>query len=142
MKCWDADGNHIRDYMREADWFQPWRGMGTLARLAPPQSRVHAVQQDAAGRLWVLLHVAARDWRPGPEPPPRTSQPLANNNRYYDTIVEIWDLQANKILVSARYEQRLYGFLNDQIVYTAREDAQGNPYYDVWKLRPTTTTGR
>lgn len=79
VERWDAAGNHVRDYVREADWFPPWQGMGTLARLAPPQIRVHAVQQDAAGRLWVLLHVPAHDWKPGAEPPPRTSTPLANN---------------------------------------------------------------
>lgn len=137
VQKWNTAGELIATFTRSADAFQPWEDIGTLMQLAPPKNEVGWIHQDVSGLMWVVVHLADANWTYAGDPG-HVPAVDSDNNRFYDTRVEVWDLEAGRLLASERFDEYLFGFRNGQpYLYTAREDAIGNPFYDIWVLRLT-----
>ena len=139
IERWDRSGQRIMSVRRMADWFQPWTRVAGIPRLVRPQPRITDVRQ-IDNHLWVLIQVADANWRaregkPVPGMKGATVTPDADKELIFDTIVEVIDLSTNRLLASHRLSQHILGFVDDGLVASYAEDAQGNPRYAVWRLK-------
>ena len=120
VELWDTAGRRLRRLARDAEWFDIYRSDEFSARnrrhllrerergnrLAPSLQyppRVTALEQDGRGRLWTLVSVA-------PEKP--------EDRR--NTIVEVIDPAAGRIVASRRFPMAVAGFAAPGLV-TVRE---------------------
>lgn len=135
LQKWTATIEPAGTVRRSVDWFETWTDIGTIPHLAPPKSRLEWMYEDDPNTMWVVAHVADANWERVGDPG-HVPAVDSDNNRFYDSIVEVWDLEAGRVIAQARYDEYLFGFRNGQaFVYTAREDEIGNPFYDIWRFR-------
>jgi hypothetical protein len=134
MELWDTTGARLQALQRDAEWFEPWVTDTPLGPdQPPPKPAVGAVKTDPQGRLWVLVLVAAEDWREG----------LVSREwgwdidvyRAFDQILEIIDPESGELLMSRRFSDHDFiGFLGDDMIVSYREDEMGYPFLDIWRI--------
>jgi hypothetical protein len=142
VELWGTDGRLRRRLGRDAAWFPPWTETGGLPRLVPPKPRLAALHQDSAGRLWLMVHVADAHWRPGSQSLEERRLEYQEQARYFDTVVEVWDPSSARLIVSTRFDEHLHPFIGQGMVFSARSDVNGVPYYDVWRFHINQPTRR
>lgn len=142
IELWDLQGQLVRRLVRTVPWFEPHREAGFRREEpeSPPNPAVADLRVDAAGRLWVLLHVAGDRWREGlgpvPDPygrPARTG--VVSEHVYWDTVIEVIDPDRAQLVASGRFNEYLEEFRQDAYVTSYREDALGFPSIHVWRAR-------
>lgn len=57
--------------------------------------------------------------------------------RFYDTIIEVLDLNTRKVITSMRYPRALWVASDRQHVFDFREDRDGDVTMNVWRLSLT-----
>ncbi|MGD8866823.1 MAG: hypothetical protein PVI01_04320, partial [Gemmatimonadales bacterium] len=135
IELWDVDGTKVREVRREVPWFQPWATVPQRPN-ERPETRIVALRRRGDGLLAVLLRKAADSWR--------TSLRPANDGRggylpsppegYWDTVVELLDETTGEVVASESFGAYLVAFAGDNHVVGHNEDAQGDPYVDIWRL--------
>jgi hypothetical protein len=142
LELWDSAGTLHRVLTRSPAWFQPWetRVPGREDQVRP-MPMLRNVRQDAAGHLWTLISVADAHWTQGSAPQGRR-EPTgvlsgAEKSKYYDSIIEVLDPQAGRLIASTRFGELLTSVPNSDLVYTYREDAEGNVLVDLWRVQLT-----
>ncbi|MFQ5704767.1 MAG: hypothetical protein ACE5HT_12195 [Gemmatimonadales bacterium] len=137
VELWDTAGTKQAEFIRHPDWFEPWDKDGPLSPTSPPLPRREAIQQDAQGRLWVLLTVPARDWTRGLQekkgPSGITYYP-DQLHLLFDSILEVIDPESGTLIASGRFPQYLQNFVDEKTVLGYREDSEGFPYIDIWRV--------
>jgi hypothetical protein len=136
LELWDTDGNKHAELVREADWFEPWIERELASPDSPSPPFLRAIRGGSAGRLWVAIAVPAEDWAERLGPPIET----ARGPRYrpssgaYNTIIEVIDAEEGRLLLSERIAPNVGGFIDEGHLYAYREDEEGVPYIDVWRI--------
>lgn len=134
IDLWDRLGQNIRRVVREVDWFRPWKTFTPPFRdPAPP--RIYSISEDDQGRLWVMIYVPDQEFRPLPRPD-RSSlfAPMGEDHPSFDTLVEVIDVNAGKVLASRRFESMLGAFLRDQHVPIPSLDSDGEQVFRIMRL--------
>jgi hypothetical protein len=135
LELWRMDGSRALTVIRDASWFRPWTGRDEGAPFTRrPRPTVNGVREDAEGRLWVTITVAAHDWRPRPGPGD-TNLLRTEIGDLYDTIIEVIDVENGRLLARSRYDRLIGGLAGSASVHGTRIDAAGNTVIDVWRLR-------
>lgn len=145
IDLWDVGtGKRQRSLVRDVGWFPPngphlWHP----DRLDPP--RIRNITEDARGRLWVLLHVAAaKRWAECFERTPPGSHPEAEEYMVregcflYDTRIEVLDSESGRILALGDIPPGIWQATDGGLLYSVEEGAFGFPTVRLWKaaLRP------
>lgn len=136
-------GRVVRSIHREAVWFPD--GMRPTPRGAAatldPKPFIFDVQEDPEGRLWVLIAVADPAWRQHVRFPGSSDLhgAILDEQRYYDTIVEVLDPDRRTVLASARLGEHIKQFVGPGLLGTVLEDADGFPRFQTWQVRMLTT---
>lgn len=129
LELWGLDGQLRRVMERKVDWFLPWdppdRPVGIA--VAPPKPTVVAISLDTRGVLWVLVHVADRNWKPVFPSGGRTERSMSQNEyaSLVDTMVEAIDVQTGRVLVSERVPSVLGRFVGPGLTTELVEDSDG-----------------
>jgi len=139
MELWDASGTLVRRYTRDADWFARYDRAKNLAPGNPPQSRGMGVWFDQrTGLLWTIVHVADPQWRDGAGPLRRADggeyMPIHDRQRVYDTIVEVIDVNAGRVLARRRFDGTVDIPIGAGLFAGVRETAEGAPYLELWRF--------
>ena len=138
IELWSLNGVRLLVLERDADFFEPWRGYDRLEPARkPPRPRVHSVHQDAAGRVWVMIAVAAEDWAPAPAAAegPVTGQSTRARLQLWDTIIEVLDPSRGTVLARRRVSGLLPTFKGASgLIHTVRASADVD-VIDVWQPR-------
>ena len=95
------------------------------------------IEEDSNGRLWTFFHVSDRNWLEGLASRPmngKVGQTIADERRFWDTIVEVIDERGKSIAVG-RFDVAILGLLSAGHGYSYREDDGGFPRIDVWTFR-------
>jgi hypothetical protein len=144
---WSADGQLVRTLTRHAPWFPESDHFEAATPDRPFTPFVTAVHQDAADRLWVLIAIPDAQYasglgeaRRGRDGQPR--YPIASYTRHYDTVVEVIDPDAGRVLVSQRLPRYIPFFLDDTHVASYDEDGSGSPRVEIWQLSLTGAASR
>jgi len=130
---WTPEGK-VLELQRQASWFPPVLTPQSPGRDRRPTPWVRGVWHDGREHLWVVLNVPDANWRPLPPPPGERGPPI-DMDRQYDTIIEVINTRTGELLGSQRYGEQLGELLPGGFVVRYREDADGEPYLDVWQLR-------
>jgi hypothetical protein len=112
IESWSPDGELQDSWVRRNEWFPVSPGKAAV---------ITGVHQGSLGDLWVAFAVA--DPQRFPEPEGRFS--IGQMNRIVDTLVEVVDLSAGRILARGRFEGRAAGFSSAGELVTLEEDETG-----------------
>lgn len=143
IDLWSLEtGELVKALVRKADWFPvDFEGAGRGPRRdAPPSPSVLDIEQDADGRLWVMIRVATDRWTDAFEKTPEDAHPeygeyrLADVHVGYDTVVEVIDPTVGAVLATTTVDQAL-AFLRRGIASSLHEPADGWPARRFWQLQ-------
>ena len=135
LEAFDTSGKRVSVIERRADWFDPWTRGRAPSHDAPPYPRVHQLHTD--GRyLWVLLNRPGHRWRDAFVPAQGTGTPLLTGriDWYYNTTIEVFDPGSHQLLASRSLQELITGFADSTHVVIYREDADGTPHIDLWRI--------
>ncbi|MGH8437331.1 MAG: hypothetical protein ACRERX_23370 [Pseudomonas sp.] len=135
IERWTTDGRLLTVVRRNAAWFKPWTNYEGPESVVRPPDYLRAIWEDSAGLLWVAISVPDAQWkrtnfkaREGDMIP----MPRADNDSYYDTIVEVLDVSSGELIATQRFPHSMHTVGNGQPFVTYHEEASGNPLYRVW----------
>ncbi len=137
LERWTLDGKRTAALQRDASWFVVDSDYKGPASVVPPPSRVHAIWEDKNGRVWIAILVADQNWK-------RTNaraqegdmipMPRAQNGAIYDTIIEVIDIDAGRLVSSVRFPDYMLTAGSGQPFVSYHEDVVGRPSYKVWRF--------
>lgn len=141
LELWSRAGSLVRAYSRSPYWFdRPVASRRTGHYGDEPTPVPRAVREDSSGRLWYLVSVAGNNWKsvlgkPRVVPGRPTTYPDRNRSGVYDTMIDVIDLRTGTLLVSQRASGYLQFFLADDLVASYRQESDGTPLIEVWRVR-------
>lgn len=141
LEEWKLSGQKIRELVRDVKWFRPHTNAGIdfAHPEKPPKPGLVDIRRDAAGLLWVAIHVADNNFRRALGPVKgmygrKVIGPI-DNNRYYDTIIEVIDPRTARLVASARFDDSLRFVGETAYVIAYHEDEEGFPYIHASEIR-------
>jgi hypothetical protein len=136
IEAWDLQGNRTDRLTRTAPWFWEWDEILALTGSRPPYPMIRSIVQDADGLLWVMINVADENWRPLPRGYVRMERPVPRDqdNRLYDTIIEVIDPSRREVIAHGRFDPRFIR-MHGEYLYSYEEDEIGVPIYTIWRVR-------
>ena len=140
FSLWNRDGNVVRAYERTNDFFRPDEAFVVQAdRPTPP--RITSIHEDATGLVWVTVQVSAPvdQWNAALGEPRRAANgrvtyPRQMRGRMYHTLIEVFDVGAGTLLASRRFPFSVTDALGDGEYAAYRQDEDGVPFVDVWRV--------
>ncbi|HEY4101945.1 MAG TPA: hypothetical protein VGM20_13815 [Gemmatimonadales bacterium] len=143
FELWNVDGTLERSIDRSPDWFTPYdtarfnRVVDAGDRAERPFPQMHGVRETKDGVLWGLYDVAAADWRA--DQTAADAKPTRPDDLYhigsYDGIIQLLDSHTGDLLLTARIDRPLRGFVDDSTVYELRETQGGYWFIDLYRAR-------
>jgi hypothetical protein len=133
---WDLDGRLLRTLRRDASWFRPHDGRGR-----GPKPFVQSLWTDQDGLLWVMLMIPDPNYEqnysklrdPGDGMGPYI-QP-ADNHGLMDVMIEVIDPTAGRVVAARQFPDYMKSHGNGAPIQVYREDAEGNPQFEVYRAR-------
>ncbi len=110
LTLWTVDGTLRKRVVRDVGWLRPWVRYKSAFR-ERPQPQLMGVYQDADGLLWTLSLVPDPDFRPITPDVWNPNMVRRKEDPWYDTIIEVLDADAGRLLAAARYDGMMHGFL-------------------------------
>jgi hypothetical protein len=140
LELWDFDEHLSRTIDVDADWFRPHHDFGVQQDGEPSPPAIYDVREDAdTGHLWVLMHVIDPDWEDGLTerrgPQGRTRITYTSRQAYFDTLVEVIDIESGMIVARRRFDELIDRFGEKGHVYGRMDGDQGEALLMVWALR-------
>lgn len=142
IDSWDVStGELVRSWVRDAEWFAPHNSPVSRDPGRPAQPTIIDMDEDADGRLWLLISVASERWADGFVATGAGAHPelggfvLDDWNVAYDTVVEVIDPATGCVLASQTVDELMPYFVGPGWALSSREDARGNPVRQLWRLR-------
>lgn len=146
IQQFDRSGKLLRTLYREADWFEPYSAPFRVSTRQPPQPRISDIRVDSEGLVWVLIHVADPEWkkavRLGPRNGGQQFYGLTSDEEYWDTVIEVIDPDAARTVASIRLPDYMKLFIGNGETFSYREDSDGTPWLDVWRVSVSTGRGK
>jgi hypothetical protein len=138
IELWSVSGRLLGTFVRTPEPFPLWIHDPAPSAARPPLVRVSAIHADQGGAfLWVLLRVPDRDWRSALTPVVREGRRslVANNpDKYYDTVIEVIDLQRRAVVRAQRVDQHLRGFATDHSTFSIDLSDAQKPIVRIWNM--------
>lgn len=139
LDLWTPDGVHQRTLVRNARWFRPWADRVQRSAEAMEHPRLTSIAEDGEGRLWTAILVPDPDWQERSQPRERRIVDV-DLNPEFDTIIEVLDPRTERVVARTRFDAVISEFIGDgSLVYTRREDRDGDQVIDVWRVRLSTS---
>lgn len=105
LQHWDTAGQLLGSLAPSAPWFPPSAAESPSAAAdAPPPTRIVAAWSDDSGRIWVAAEIADRHWQRGLGHGTKGSARVIDDDKYYDSVVEVRDAKSGRALASARFD--------------------------------------
>ena len=134
-------GRLLKTLEPAAPWYRPYARVRSPAPNRPPVSTIYGSWEDENGYLWVIGDVASPNWKRFlAKEPKRVEGALVyetlDRQRMYDTVIDIFDPKANRLVASQRFPSRTFEYvIGDNLIGGIRETDEGVPYVAVWKVR-------
>lgn len=139
LEEWDLDGHLLRRLERDVPWFRPQSRYGFVDAESPPGSGLQALHHDPAGLLWTAVRVPDERWRDalyeGRDPYGRPMARFSDPSRYYDSVIEVIDIEAGRVLGTVRIDLAVGGFTGDGLLWAYEETELGEPKVRVLEVR-------
>ena len=138
VQQWHSERGKVREVVRQVDWFPTHQRDIQPHVDSPPPPLAKGVHIDAEGYLWVAVEVADNRWqtalyeRPGREV---HTVGIANQELYWDTIVEVLDPNEGEAIASIRLDGRVEHFIAGSGVRIANYREYGDGGHPVVEIR-------
>ncbi|MBP7550560.1 MAG: hypothetical protein KA761_09770 [Gemmatimonadaceae bacterium] len=137
LEIWTSDGQLNRTLSRDAEWFQPWTSWNSRSDQRPPPPRLMSIAVDESGLVWTLISVADAAWAPAAATGREGGMPSTGElGRRFDSIIEVLDPVAGKIVWSGRFSQMLIALVKPGVAIENVETEEGEVVVRVWKVTP------
>jgi hypothetical protein len=148
LELWSFSGQKVRELERNVSWFKPHKQFGQSRDKpnAPPNPGIMDLRMDSAGKLWVIIHVADEKWKSGLGTVRglynQQVRGVADENKYWDSIIEVIDPASGTLVASQRFDQPLRWISESDFARSYRQSAEGVPFVDVFRVSLITNSGR
>jgi hypothetical protein len=133
IEKWTITGERIQTVERSVDWFPPLTGVDSWSPDVPPDPQMAGIWEDPDRHLWVVVYVPDPEWREAMSPAQGGGY-ISLASDYLDMMVEVIDPGSGEVLVRHRFD--LAGkLIGGGRMAAYREDEDGLPYLDVYKIR-------
>ncbi|MEX2284549.1 MAG: 6-bladed beta-propeller [Gemmatimonadota bacterium] len=133
---WNADSKQLRVVSRSVPWFKAYDRRRPITQVQPAEPWLVALHQDVSGLLWSAVTVPGEDWgKRWVDLGSDEKKGFPGDQRMFDTMVEVLDLDRRQVLVSQRMPQYVLGFLNDSTSFGYKVDAGEVPNVEIWRTR-------
>lgn len=140
IEQWSLAGHKMKEYSRDVLWFRASIRAGPdLNRMdQPPKPALIDLRLDEHERLWVVIHVADKEWQQGVGKVRdfygRTVRGPSDPRRYYDTIVEVIDTKRNVLIARGRFDAPMRFVGETSGMYEYSTDDEGFPLVQLWRV--------
>ena len=112
IEHWTSDGRNDAAIERIPVW--PTRTSEGLGKPdEPPPNSVQAIAEDAQGRLWVFISVAAPTWREGsPKSAGEMRLSAFAREKMHRTVVEVIDAKAGRVIARRQLDEWIIAALS------------------------------
>ena len=141
IERWTTSGRLVSTLERSNDFFRP----GAPYEMAPdkvPPPLISSVHEDAAGRLWITIKIAAPPaiWKENFGEPRisgngRSQYPYRLYGRLFHTLVEVIDVKGGRVVASQRLPFYVTAATQPGEFAAYQQDTDGNPFVDIWRVR-------
>jgi hypothetical protein len=134
-------GARLASVVREAPFFAPYEEFTPVTRTEPPKPQISGAWVDAAGLLWVVVSVGSPTWwrglsaAPVATPGHGPAHAWEDEQEIYDSIVEVFDVAAGRLLASRRFNRYFWAYDSQGTVIARIEGAGGEALTEVWRFR-------
>ncbi|HET7586123.1 MAG TPA: 6-bladed beta-propeller [Gemmatimonadaceae bacterium] len=132
----DVETGTITDVIRRnASWFPSRMKPQTRPEDIRAEPAVIDLQEDDAGRLWMLIAVPDKDWRKQLVPPQAGDQhgTVRDMQRFYDTRIEVLDPAQGRLIASLRIPEYVQQFCGPREIGYVSLD-HDVPRFHRWRL--------
>ena len=138
IELWNPAGDRVAELVRQAEWFRPYDRYWLPSLKDRPAPRIMGVWEDGDGNVWTIVHVGDRRWKRGlAKGIPAEGQmmyPIEDEQRVYDTIVEVIDPSTGRVVASRRFDETFDVVVEPNLVAGYREADDGRPYVEIWQV--------
>jgi len=140
LEQWDAvTGSLLRVFSRSEPTFPPHEQRSSGHNGTAPTPTVIDLHEDRSGLLWVLVRVAAPNWRAALGERDTTvigrlSYRNLREDLAYHTLVEVIDVARREVIVSQRLSAYAGFFMDDGLIGVHREDETGLVFLEIVRL--------
>jgi len=137
---WSPSGEHLATLTADPWWFPRYDNSHGGSLDEPPSPTIESIWIEPSGRrLWVLGVIPDENWREGIAGNRRNEggEPyfeLSDMRKYFDGLVEVYDVQAGRLLASQRFDQAFSYFIDRGLVASGQYDSNGRPVIEVFQL--------
>lgn len=128
---WRTNGERVRSIVRDASWFRPHLSARTYTSPVPQQPRIDWIHRDREGLLWVFVRVQDARFR---ETQTGEFGFDGRLDRFYDTVVEVLDPGAGRVIASNRFDHYFTGFAAPDELVSYRVTDDNIPLIEVWQV--------
>lgn len=137
---WTSEGNLTRTLAREVEWFRAWQELRFPTPGSPPDPRLADLGRTREGDLLVILALPADGWEqylgePRPGPGGGVSYPDADFSKIFRARLEVVDADVARVVGFLDTDAAVSLVVDEEHVSAYREDALGNPFVDIYRLR-------
>lgn len=136
LEKWDLNGNRTQQMRFENTWFQPYHKNADL-NTEPSNPIPRGLQVDSAGLLWVLIQAPSADQAKYRAVSSRAGEKAAtftDNVGAFDTIIQVIDPASRRVVAAGRVDHQVMAVPKAGWMVTYRQDAEGVPLLDVWRV--------
>jgi hypothetical protein len=142
IERWSTDGAKKLTIDRKADWWvdpvgervSPTKAQAPIRVSAKhPMSSLNDLRDDGKGHLWVIGRVPRKDLPPDDTLRRTGEGPFSHPYDRYDTIVEVFDSNTGKLLVTQRFSGYFSHLLGNGYLAKLVDDEEGRPVVEIWK---------
>jgi hypothetical protein len=102
LHLWTPDGVSMRSLERTPEWFSTTSPMGIGSPATPPPPAVTAIEEDAAGLVWVFIRVPAESWQEAWSGVPLTAREVSVRDiafeKLFRTVIEVIDPRRARVV--------------------------------------------
>jgi hypothetical protein len=139
VERWNEKGEATDRLIRSANWFAPWDSADMDFFRSPPPPTVISISQDSLGILWVMSHIAGKQWQAngrGADKRERNRDiTIPDLDDAFDTVLDAIDPLAGKLLISRRFDGSLLTLLPGGFAGRLRQASDGRAYYEISQVR-------
>ncbi len=138
IEHWNLKGEKVQTLQRLVEWFEPWIEVSSAEPFeAEPRPRIGGLKEDEDGRLWVLIIVAAEDWKPLTQDDLIGLGGMSTFSAVFDWIIEVLNPQDASLIARAVFDGPVQ-LIDGGLIAVLNEQADGLIDFEVCEARLTT----
>jgi hypothetical protein len=133
---WSVNGKPLRTITRNVPWFPAYEQRMKATAARPSEPWLVALREERSGRLWTAITVPDSEWsKRWTELGFTEEKGVEPDQRIFDTIIEVLDLNRKAVVFSQRLPHYIHGFLNDSTAFGYSVDSDEIPHIEIWRFR-------